>query len=287
MLLFFLCWVIPTIIIFYLPLSIDFSPFQLHLVTFFFIGFYLVLASSLAYQVINKVLVEEKKVLIITVGMSIVLFFAIYGYIRFFESSVLIAASVSTANLLFMASIIGAGLSSAIKRLAELVPICVTAAIADLVSVLRGPTKDMIEGISDYYEEGLVGEPPIIDFIIIKAGIPGFDIPIPLFGMTDWIFIVLISSAMIRLGKTDNLFEKSVTTVNYLYFPVATAALLAGIVFAQITNSFIPAMVFISGVFLLFLAIKYKIHKEMEKIDIVYSIVFPVIIVSAILVFTG
>lgn len=284
---FYICWVIPTIILLYLPVPENITSFQLNLVVFFFIGFYLILASSLSYKVILKVFEEEKKELYFITCFSVVLFLLFYFFVRFFEHSSKVVSSLSTANLLFVATIVGAGLSSAIKRVAELVPICITAGIADLTSVLQGPTRGMIESISAYYEEGMTGTPPMVDFIVIKVGIPGFSVPMPLFGVTDWVLIILISSAMIRLQKNDNLFGRLGRPGNILYFPVATAALFVGLVVAQITNSFIPAMVFISTFFLLFLFIKLKVYKEMRKTDIVYSFVFPTIVIFSLFVFSS
>jgi hypothetical protein len=284
---FYICWVIPTIILLHFPVPENITSFQLNLVVFSFVGFYLVLASSLSHKVIIKVFDEENKVLYSIICFSVGLFLVIFIYVRFFGNSSKIVSSVSTANLLFAATIVGAGLSSAVKRVAELVPICVTAAIADMMSVLQGPTKEMIESISTYYQEGMTGTPPLVDFIVIKFGIPGFEVPMPLFGVTDWVLVVLVSSAMIRLQKNDNLFGNFEHPGNVLYFPVAAAALFVGLVVAQITNSFIPAMVFIAIFFLLFLLIKLKVYKEMRKTDVAYSFVFPAIVVFSLLLFSS
>lgn len=282
---FFLWWVIPTIIVLNLPVPQTFTAIQLNLVVLFFTGFYLLLASSLSHRIIIEVFEEERETLFLIICFSVLLFCLLYIYVRLFGHSSNIVASISTANLLFVATVIGAGLSSAVTRVAELVPICVTAAIADLMSVLKGPTKEMIKNISTYYEEGMTGVPPIVDFIVIKVGVPGFVVPMPLFGVTDWVLITIISSAMIRLRKSDNLLITPGRLGNTLYFPVATAALFLGLVFAQATNMFFPAMVFISTIFLLYLLMKHKVHKEMGKLDILYSFAFPAVVVLLVFVF--
>ncbi len=282
---FFLCWMTPNIVFYYLPVPVDSTSFQISLTVFFFIGFYLILASSLAYQVMIKVFQEEKKRLYMCIFFSSVLFLSIYTYVYFTEHSSILVSSISTANLLFVASVIGAGLSSAVKRTAELVPICITAAVADLMSVMQGPTKEMIGSISNYYEKGMVGVPPFVDFIVVKIGIPGFSAPMPLFGITDWIFLVLISASMVRLQKSDNLFHGSDRLAAVLYFPVAAVALFIALVLAKITNSFIPAMVVISAVFLLFLAIRLRVYMEMRKVDVLYCVAFPAVVTGAIFIF--
>lgn len=285
-LLFFLCWMVPTLVFYYLPVPQEISPYLIILISFCCIGIYLVLASSLSYQLMNDVIKMTGRSLKLYICLSCLLFALIYLYVRLSGSSSIVIASFSTANLLFISTVIGAALSSAVKRVAELIPICITAAVADWISVIKGPTKEMVESLTTYYEAGMEGIPPMVDFIVIKVGIPGYSIPMPLFGMTDWIFIILLSSALVRLQRVDNLFWRWGNRKIYLYFPVAAAALFTGVIWAQTINSYIPAMVFISTIFLLFLFVKLRIYKEVKKTDIRYSIIFPAG-VSLILLIAG
>ncbi len=284
---FYLCWIIPSVLLSYIPLPENISSFQLSFTFFFCIGLYLLLASSLSYWVIKVVINEKAQMIFPFVGGSFILFLFIYIWGVYLNANLKLLSGISTANLFFCASLIGAALSSAIKRPGELVPVCITAAIADLISVMKGPSKSMVKDITAYYDQGMEGAPPFIDFILIKAGIPGYEIPVPLFGVTDWILLVLLSSALIRLQMNDNLLASSTHKRNIIYLPVSAVALFVGLVFAQVTQQFIPAMVFIALFFLVYLIVKIKVHKNLHRVDIIYSLVFPAIVVASLMLFVS
>ncbi len=281
---FYLCWVLPTVVFYYFPVPEGISSFQQNLILFLFVAMYLLLASSLTYRIIKFVLLKDRAEVFIYSAVALFLFLLIYGYARIYDYSAVLIAGLSTANLLFAAGIAGTVLSSAIKRTGELVPVCLTAATADLMSVIKGPTKGMIEDISAYYEQGMIGPPPFVDFIVVKAGIPGYDVPLPLFGVTDWVLVALLSASLLRLNKTDNLLPGvRLAQERFLYLPVSAFALFAGLVTAQITGLFLPAMVFIVLFFLAYLVIKLKVHRELERSDVLYSFLLPSCIVVVIL----
>jgi hypothetical protein len=281
---FFLCWTVSTVLFFYFPIPSETSLFQRNLILFLFIGLYLLLASCLTYRTIKVVLSESSAEISKYCAVVALLFLLLYGSARIYDQSTVVIAGLATANLLFGASIAGTLLSSAVKRTAELVPVCLTAATADVMSVVKGPTRGMIEDISSYYEEGMEGAPPFVDFIVVKAGIPGFDIPVPLFGVTDWILVSLLSASLLRLKKSDNIMPGNGVLAKYFFFPISALALYSGLIVAQITELFLPAMVFISFFFLLYLSIKMKVHRELKKSDIVYSFILPSCVVVVILI---
>ncbi len=286
-LLFYLIWTTLTIICFNLPLPQNSSDFQLNLVLYFFTGTYLLLASSLSLRVIRQVMEEKPGRVTAAIVGSVALFFFLYLLNANFNFSPIIMVGISTANLLFCASLIGTVLSSAIRRPGELVPVCLTSAIADFMSVMTGPTKIMAEDISTYYDQGMTGEPPFVDFILIKAGIPGFAIPLPLFGITDWILLILLSSALLRMGENDNLLAAKEKWKNYIYLPISVLALFGSLLFAQITQRFVPAMVFIALFFLIYLVVRMKIHRKLQKTDMVYSFVFPAMVAALLFLFNN
>ncbi len=279
---FYLGWIIPTIALYFFPLPDHITSFQHQLTGFFIIASYLLYASSLSRKIIAIVVLEEKKNIYFASILALMVMAVLYFYGRFFSDFKIIVAAISTANLLFLASIVGTGLSSAITRVGELVPLCITAATADLVSVLRGPTSELIENISTYYSEGMQGAPPVVDFFIIKVAIPGYSVPMPLFGVTDWILIILLSSALFRLGKKDNILEGIGYVNSFVRLPVASFALFMALVFAQVTQRYVPAMVFISIIFLLYLFIVLRVNGELHRRDIVYSLIFPAAVAAII-----
>jgi len=280
---FFLLWIVPTILFFYFPLPLRISSFQLNLTLYLFTGGYLFLASTLSYRVILNVF-EMKK---IQLSVLLLLVLAIFTCVTYYKSEMgpqnIVLAAVATANLLFGATILGALLSVAVKRVGELVPVCLTAVAADVMSVYKGPTKAIAEDISKYYSSGLEGRPPLVDSVLIKAGVPGFEVPVPLFGVSDWILLVVLSSALLRLNKTDNLLSQTEDYCNFFFMPVTVLALYASIVTAQITHIFLPAMVFICTLFLLFIIAKYKVHLFLEKVDYRNCLIFPTLAAAMIL----
>lgn len=284
---FFILWSIPTVLFFYLPVPVDISSFQLSLTLYLFVGIYLLLASSLSYWVIVNVFSMNSLVLYMNGVIVVMILGALYWYATISAPFKIVLASLSTANLLFGSTLLGAVLSVAIKRVGELVPVCLTAAVADLTSVLKGPTKIMAADLSAYYEGGMQGTPPAIDAVLIKAGVPGHTVPVPLFGVSDWILLILLSSSLIRLQKTDNLLADGEMQRGYLFFPVTTLALYIGLLTAQITHIFLPAMVFICAIFLGYLVCKHKVHLKLTKSDCLNSLFFPSVSAALILLLTS
>ena len=282
---FYLCWILPALVAYFIPLPANIGTFQHNLIHLIFIALYLLLASSLSYGVIRQVIRQDSPIVIPYAIGSVGLFALIYICVVYFEVNLLLVSAVSTANLLFCASLLGTILSSAVKRPGELVPVSLTAAVADVVSVLKGPTKSMVEDITSYYDKGLEGVPPLVDFILIKATIPGYYIPLPLFGVTDWILIVLLSSSLLRMHMNDNLLDKRDTRNTILYLPVSVVALYVCLVFAQISQQFIPAMLFITLFFLSYLIVKFRVYKKLHKVDYVYSLFFPGLVAASIFIF--
>ncbi len=281
-LLYLLWWVVPTLLFASLPIPENAGSVQRSLAAFFFIALYVLLASNLTYKTINLVFRTKANTLYLYSAATLGLFLILYLIAGFWGQSRLLSA-LSTANLLCGAALAGAALSTAVKRIGELVPICLTAATADVMSVMGGPSRVMAHDIAVYYKGGMEGTPPFIDHIVVKAGIPGFAIPMPLFGVTDWILVALLSSSMLRLNTSDNLFSRAGSREKQFFLPVSACALYVAIVVAQTTGVFVPAMLFISLVFLLYLFADFKLYRELRKSDLLYSILFPASIIVVLL----
>lgn len=284
---FYLLWVFLNILIYSLPIPHDFAVKYSSILIIIIIGVYLLAASSLAYTIINTISSCHRQEVIGYLFMVVLIMFLAMLYSWGYGEIGVIGSAVSTANLLVGATVTGSLLSTAIKRIGELVPVCITAAVADTISVTMGPTQSFAAKITAYYEGGREGPAPLVDLIIIKVGIPGFDAPVPLFGVTDWIFLILLSAALIRLGKTDNLLSINESIGRYIFVPVSVVALYAGIIIAQVTGLFIPAMVFITSFFLVFLMLQYKVHRKLRRVDIYYSCFFPCAVALVLLIYSG
>ncbi|MEE4242003.1 MAG: hypothetical protein V2I36_11100 [Desulfopila sp.] len=285
-LLYVLLWIVPTLIFAWLPIPENAGSVQRSLISFFFIALYILLAANLAYRTIVVIINSGTGILYHCAAAVVVIFGVLYVFSGIWGKSQILSAFL-TAILLFGAAAAGAVLSTAVKRIGELLPLCLTAATADLMSVLRGPTRVMADDIVAYYEGGMEGTPPFIDYVIIKAGIPGFSIPVPLFGVTDWILVALLSASLFRLNTSENIFSGGAAMGKHVFLPVSACSLYAAIVIAQITGVFIPAMLFISFFFLLFLFSHFKLYRELRKSDLFYSIVFPGSVALLVLLFAG
>ena len=284
---FYLLWTFINVLIYSLPIPHAFAVHYSVPLVIIVVGVYLFVASSLAYTIINATFSSQRYEVIGYLFLVVLVMSLAIAYSRILGNMGVVGTAVSTANLLVGATVTGSLLSTAIKRVGELVPVCITAAVADSISVTMGPTKSFAAEITVYYEGGKEGPPPLVDFIIIKAGIPGFDAPLPLFGVTDWIFLVLLSAALLRLGKTDNFLSTNGSIGRYVFVPVSVVALYIGFIFAQLTGTFIPAMVFITSFFLVFLVLQYKVHRKLRRVDIYYSCFFPCAVALVLLLYSG
>lgn len=151
---------------------------------------------------------------------------------------------VHTANLIFFATLTGTFLVQAVRRIPEILVICIGLSMADLFSVLKGPTQQAVQSLFIYYQKGMLDETPWVDWLLIKLTLPGTDFFQPIFGVSDWIAIVLLSASAVKLGVRDNLFgiRHRGNTRYFPYLPVAAVGLLASIAAADLLAMFIPAL---------------------------------------------
>ncbi len=156
-------------------------------------------------------------------------------------------SGLSTANLIVFACVCATWMTPSLKKPAELVPVCAVVALADLFSVLAGPTKHLAKDIAAYYEKGMEGPPPFTDYILVKITVPGITAPMPLFGVSDWLILVFLCSAMARFGLSDSLLGQGIAGINKrkrlaFYFPVTVLGLAAAVLAAQMSGMFLPAL---------------------------------------------
>ncbi|MDQ1268753.1 MAG: hypothetical protein QG618_57 [Thermodesulfobacteriota bacterium] len=179
---------------------------------------------------------------------------------------------LSTATLVLFACVAGHWLVIPLKRPAEFIPIGFTVALSDMFSVFMGPTRKFAENISDYYREGMTGPVPVVDFFLVKMPMPGNDYFLPVFGITDWVVVVLLSAGALRFGMNDNLFSLAGSTQkqskSQAFFPVAAIGLVLSIVAARAMSLYLPALPFIVIVFLIAMAVKYPAVRKLKPEEI-------------------
>lgn len=163
--------------------------------------------------------------------------------------------------LLLIATLIGAALARYVRRLWEIVPICLAMTVADFASWSHGPTAVFTQEIKQYYLAP-EGPPPLIDMFLIKLSFPGSSGIAPVFGISDWIMVVFFAIVAHCHGVNDNLvgprgeiLAKQRRIGRYL--PVSVVALFAAITLAQSSGLFIPALPLVALCMLLWYAIRY------------------------------
>jgi len=175
----------------------------------------------------------------------------------------LVLTALRSGLLLLVATLIGVALARYIRRLWELVPVCVVMSLADFYSWYAGPTAGFAEQIKEYYLSP-EGPPPLIDMVLIKLAFPSATGLAPAFGLSDWIMVVFFAVVASRHDVNDNLFGVKGETLALQgragrYLPVSVVALFAAIVLAQTTGLFIPVLPLIALVMLLWYAARYAI----------------------------
>jgi hypothetical protein len=181
---------------------------------------------------------------------------------------------LKSSLLLLVATITGAAMARYVKRLWEIIPVCIVMTLADFVSWLNGPTAGFTEQIQKYYLAP-EGPPPLVDIVLIKLAFPGSLGVSPIFGISDWIMVVFFAIVASRHHVNDNLIGASGVTLAQKgkigrYLPVPVVALFLAIFLAQTTGFFVPALPVIAMVMLLWYGGRYLFVKSKptkERID--------------------
>ncbi|BCR05027.1 hypothetical protein DESUT3_20960 [Desulfuromonas versatilis] len=154
-------------------------------------------------------------------------------------------SALGSANLLAFALVLGTWLAGTLRRAAEIVPVCVVMALADIYSVLRGPTRYFAEGIAEYYRAGRRGPAPLVDYLLVKVAVPGLAAPLPVFGVADWIAVAFLACAAARFDLDQ--VEAGPWRPGLL---AGAGGLLLAVLLAQGLGVFLPALPVITLAFL-------------------------------------
>lgn len=183
-----------------------------------------------------------------------------------------IITALSTATLVLLACVAGHWLAIPLKRPSEFIPIGMAVALSDIFSVFSGPTRNFAENLSDYYREGMTGPVPLVDFFLVKMPMPGNDYFMPVFGITDWVVVALLSAGALRFSMDDNVFSlsgsKQAPNKSRAFFPVAGIGLVLSIAAARAMDLYLPALPFIVIVFLSAMAAKYPAVRKLGPEEI-------------------
>lgn len=174
-------------------------------------------------------------------------------------------AAIKSGWLLLIATLIGAVLARYVRRLWEILPICIMMTLADFFSWFVGPTAGFAKQLQQYYLKP-EGAPPLIDMVLIKLALPGASGLVPVFGISDWIMVVFFALVAARFHVNDNLLGSSAEALARQgrigrYLPVSVAALFGVTQLAQLSGLFIPALPLIALILLLWYAGRYLLRR--------------------------
>jgi len=222
---------------------------------FLFLALQIYAASQLILPVL--MMVPEQRSRLFYLSWAVLLSLAIWGasQIKLSCTFAPLWETFRSSLLLLAATITGAALARYVKRPWEIVPICFAMTLADFLSWLNGPTAVFSEQIINYYRHP-VGEPPVVDLLLVKLASPGVAQLIPVFGVSDWIMVVFFAVVAHRHSVNDNLL---IVDGNELvkrgrfggYLPVSVLALLVALIAAHVSGAFIPALPVVALVMLL------------------------------------
>jgi hypothetical protein len=278
-------WIIPSISLYLLSYTnlrgLFSSPTLSYLVIVFFI---FLLSSTMAiFLRFERDYLYKNNHIRRNLIVILILFRLLLFQIEKIDSFVGILAGIAgTTTLILLACLLGSYLSQAIKRLPELIPVCSVAFTVDLYSVLQGPSKEIALQIGDFYSAGAEGAAPYVDIILMKITNPAVDYLIPIFGVSDWIFVVFLTSTLLQFKVADSVAGKDITHILNtqcvpLYFPLASIALLASILIANLSNIFVPALPVMIVVVLPWLIIRNLNLFKMRASDYYLSLIAPIL----------
>ncbi len=281
-------WILGSFLLYHLPrllpIGLDVYPLSFTLATLFFV--LLALLINVVFLVyaeghLGRAPVLRFAYLLLSLGIAV----GLSAAARHFEIKATPYHICYTANLLVFANLLGTWIIHPLKRQAELIIICLVMALADLFSIIHGPTSNLMDTIRGYYESGMKGPPPVSDFLLIKIPVPGLAHLQPLFGVSDWIIVVFLSAAAARFHINDNLTGRALFAMAEdrrpgLYFPVAAAALVATLFAAAVLRQFIPALPVIAVVFATFILIQHPSSRQLIRSDWLLMALFTAIMLT-------
>jgi len=243
-------WISPSILLYLLNYTNTGKIFSSQSVHYIVIVFFVLLLSTIMiifFKFEKRFLHKNNKLrrnLIVILIIARLLFFQVESVGPFIG---ILAGIAGSTTLVICSCLLGSYLSQAIKRLPEIVPVCSVAFTVDLYSVFKGPSKKIALQIGDFYSNGAIGPVPYADIILLKIPSPSVEYLIPIFGVSDLIFAIFLSSIMLKFQISDSIIGEDIKDVvnsqnMHFYFPLVFFALLASIFFASIFKMFIPAL---------------------------------------------
>jgi hypothetical protein len=146
-----LIWVLVSCSVFHaLAYSKDMNTYTSVINSLIILGFILLgsFLSSVSMYHVDEFLKSNHSLILLWLLITFLFFTGFHLFSRFSGNKGVLLPGIATANLLVFACIVGNWMIAVVRRPAEIMPLAVVAAFADLFSVFSGPTKHMAEDIS-------------------------------------------------------------------------------------------------------------------------------------------
>ncbi|MGL1933144.1 MAG: hypothetical protein OCC45_15525 [Desulfotalea sp.] len=282
-------WIGPSIFLYLLNYTDAERLFSSQTMHYIVIGLFILLLSTIMaifFKIEISHLHKNNKLrrnLIIILIIARLLLFQVEGIDSFIG---ILAGIAGSTTLVIFSCLLGSYLSQAINRLPEIIPVCSVAFTVDLYSVFKGPSKKIALQIGDFYSNGAIGPVPFIDIILLKIPNPPALYLIPMFGVSDLIFAVFLSSVLLKFQISDSIIGKDLKDIvhsqkMHFYFPLVSCALLISIVFASIFEMFIPALPVIIMIVLPWVIVRNFALFKLKRSDLVLTLI-PLILASIV-----
>lgn len=210
--------------------------------------------------------------LLIAIIPTLVLFVATMLLVREFPGSAFLIM-INGILLIVLAFILGELLSREVMNPGHLLPVAAVLALVDFWSVEKGPSKQVVEQITEFAEkEGFAGEiaPPFVSFLLLRF--PQF--------ITDEIYSFLGVADLVILAFFAGCVHRFNLSVKLSYFAMIAGPVLA-ILIANILERGIPALPVIALLFVM-VNINHMKLKRKELIQSIAAVIFILIIIMAL-----
>jgi len=166
----------------------------------------------------------------------------------------------TSAMLLLVATLLGTWLVKGLQRPTELILVCLVMACTDGLSVLTGPTGQLMQDVASFYQTGASGPPPLGDFLLVKFAVPGSALLSPVFGVSDWIMVSFLTAAAQRFELQDDLLPNLSWRL-----PLALLGLVLAVITARLSGWMLPALPLVALVFIGGVSFRQSLLQHMSR----------------------
>lgn len=193
--------------------------------------------------------------------------------------------AVLALGLMAVALPVGYWVGDRLEKISNLIPVAIAFACADIFSVYQGPSKRVVEELSEHQQEldaarleaaanlppelaqeaaekaAAAIRAPLVDYVVVHLPVPGTGTSVPILGIGDFVIVALLFRAAWIYGLSP----LAITISSLASIAVALAV-------SQLTGTAIPALPFIAVGVVGWLALTNPRVRKLSRQEIVLSI---------------